>query len=195
MSSVPRACCAPCNRSAGAMCARSTPPNGGAGLCGRGATGRLRSTARPTSWPAAAILSSTRRARMVAHPADYRWSSYRAHAHGYRRCPGSDHPLYHALGRGAATRQTLSGLAPSGTSGRVSWTRCTRQPMVGGRLAAQAPSASSPTRSAAKRPTAQRACHQTAPAQFTPTTLLPFTAFVTSLFRPRDFRSQLSSGK
>jgi putative transposase len=46
------------------------------------------------------------RARMVAHPADYRWSSYRAHAHGATDALVSDHPLYHALGRGAAERQT-----------------------------------------------------------------------------------------
>jgi putative transposase len=46
------------------------------------------------------------RARMVAHPADYRWSSHRAHAHGAADALVSDHPLYHALGRGAAERQT-----------------------------------------------------------------------------------------
>jgi putative transposase len=43
---------------------------------------------------------------MVAHPADYRWSSYRAHAHGAADALVSDHPLYHALGRGTAERQT-----------------------------------------------------------------------------------------
>jgi putative transposase len=46
------------------------------------------------------------RARMVAHPADYRWSSYRAHAHGAADALVSDHSLYHALGRGAAERRT-----------------------------------------------------------------------------------------
>jgi putative transposase len=46
------------------------------------------------------------RACMVAHPADYRWSSYRAHADGAADALVSDHPLYHALGRGAAARQT-----------------------------------------------------------------------------------------
>ena len=43
---------------------------------------------------------------MVAHPADYRWSSYRAHAHGTADALVSDHPLYRALGRGATARQT-----------------------------------------------------------------------------------------
>jgi len=39
------------------------------------------------------------RAGMVEHPAEYRWSSYRANAQGEfsaLRCP---HPLYEALGR------------------------------------------------------------------------------------------------
>ena len=39
------------------------------------------------------------RAGMVEHPAEYRWSSYRANAQGepsVQRCP---HPLYQALGR------------------------------------------------------------------------------------------------
>ena len=43
---------------------------------------------------------------MVAQPADHRWSSYRAHARGAAGALVSDHPLYHALGRGAAARQT-----------------------------------------------------------------------------------------
>jgi putative transposase len=46
------------------------------------------------------------RACMVAHPADHRWSSYRAHAHGAADALVSDHPLYRALGRGKAARQT-----------------------------------------------------------------------------------------
>jgi putative transposase len=45
------------------------------------------------------------RARMVAHPRDYRWSSYRAHAMGAKDVLVSDHPLYRALGRGAEARQ------------------------------------------------------------------------------------------
>jgi len=45
------------------------------------------------------------RARMVAHPRDYEWSSYRAHADGLKDPLVSDHPLYRRLGRTAAERQ------------------------------------------------------------------------------------------
>ena len=45
------------------------------------------------------------RARMAAHPRDYPWSSYRAHADGAKDPLASEHPLYHALGRSAADRQ------------------------------------------------------------------------------------------
>jgi hypothetical protein len=45
------------------------------------------------------------RARMVAHPRDYAWSSYRAHADGEKDPVVSDHPLYRRLGRSAAERQ------------------------------------------------------------------------------------------
>jgi putative transposase len=46
------------------------------------------------------------RAYMVAHPADYRWSSYRAACARCRRCAGERPPACQALGRGAAARQT-----------------------------------------------------------------------------------------
>jgi REP-associated tyrosine transposase len=42
---------------------------------------------------------------MVAHPRDYRWSSWRAHALGADDAMVRDHPLYRALGRSAAERQ------------------------------------------------------------------------------------------
>ena len=45
------------------------------------------------------------RARMVAHPRDYPWSSYRAHAHGAADALVSDHALYRDLGADAAARQ------------------------------------------------------------------------------------------
>lgn len=45
------------------------------------------------------------RAKMVAHPRDYPWSSYAAHAHGAGDFLVSDHPLYRALGNAAAERQ------------------------------------------------------------------------------------------
>jgi putative transposase len=45
------------------------------------------------------------RARMVAHPRDYDWSSYRAHADGLKDPLVSDHPLYRRLGRTAGERQ------------------------------------------------------------------------------------------
>ena len=45
------------------------------------------------------------RARSVAHPRDYKWSSYRAHIGGEKDPLVSDHPLYRALGRSAAERQ------------------------------------------------------------------------------------------
>ncbi len=45
------------------------------------------------------------RAGMAAHPRDYPWSSWRAHAAGAADPLVSDHPLYRALGRNAAERQ------------------------------------------------------------------------------------------
>lgn len=45
------------------------------------------------------------RADMVNHPADYRWSSYRANAHGEADPLLKPHPLYDALGLEAASRQ------------------------------------------------------------------------------------------
>lgn len=45
------------------------------------------------------------RANMVAHPADYRWSSYRANAQGEADTLVQPHPLYKALGSDATTRQ------------------------------------------------------------------------------------------
>jgi len=45
------------------------------------------------------------RARLAAHPRDYPWSSYRAHALGARDALVSDHALYRTLGRSAAERQ------------------------------------------------------------------------------------------
>ena len=45
------------------------------------------------------------RARMAAHPRDYPWSSWRAHALGAPDALVSEHPLYRALGRSAAERQ------------------------------------------------------------------------------------------
>lgn len=45
------------------------------------------------------------RARMVAHPRDYPWSSYAAHARGASDALVAEHPLYRALGRSAAERQ------------------------------------------------------------------------------------------
>jgi putative transposase len=45
------------------------------------------------------------RAGMVAHPRDYRWSSWRANARGAEDALVSEHALYRALGRSAAARQ------------------------------------------------------------------------------------------
>lgn len=45
------------------------------------------------------------RAGMVAHPRDYDWSSWRAHAPGAPDALVADHPLYRALGRTGAERQ------------------------------------------------------------------------------------------
>jgi putative transposase len=45
------------------------------------------------------------RARMVARPLDYPWSSYRAHAHGKADPLLADHAIYKGLGRSAAERQ------------------------------------------------------------------------------------------
>jgi putative transposase len=45
------------------------------------------------------------RARMVGHPRDYRWSSWRAHAQGAADALVADHPLYRALGADAAERR------------------------------------------------------------------------------------------
>ncbi len=46
------------------------------------------------------------RARLVARPRDYRWSSYRHHAHGAADPLVGDHPLYRALGADAVERQS-----------------------------------------------------------------------------------------
>jgi putative transposase len=45
------------------------------------------------------------RAGMAAHPRDYPWSSWRAHALGAADALVSEHALYRALGRSAAERQ------------------------------------------------------------------------------------------
>jgi putative transposase len=45
------------------------------------------------------------RAGLVSDPADYRWSSYRAHALGIEDQVIAPHPLYLALGESPATRQ------------------------------------------------------------------------------------------
>ena len=45
------------------------------------------------------------RARMVAHPRDYRWSSYAAHAQGAKDALAQDHPLYRGLGGTPVERQ------------------------------------------------------------------------------------------
>ena len=45
------------------------------------------------------------RARMVARPLDYKWSSYRAHAHGRMDPLLTGHALYQALGRSADARE------------------------------------------------------------------------------------------
>ena len=46
------------------------------------------------------------RAGMVAHPKAYRWSSYRAHAHGAEDPLLSRHPVFRRLGRTLADQQT-----------------------------------------------------------------------------------------
>jgi putative transposase len=45
------------------------------------------------------------RACMVKDPADYRWTSYRANAHGEHNSLLTPHPLYHALGQSDQERQ------------------------------------------------------------------------------------------
>ena len=45
------------------------------------------------------------RAGMVEHPAEYRWSSYRANAQGEADALVKPHPRYEALGRDAASRE------------------------------------------------------------------------------------------
>jgi putative transposase len=46
------------------------------------------------------------RAGMVAHPRDYRWSSYRAHAHGAVDALAQEHALFRRLGKTASERQS-----------------------------------------------------------------------------------------
>lgn len=46
------------------------------------------------------------RARMVSHPAEYPWSSYRSNGVGVTCDLITPHPLYNALGRNAKDRQT-----------------------------------------------------------------------------------------
>lgn len=45
------------------------------------------------------------RAHMVERPGEYRWSSYRANALGYRDPAVTPHPLYYALGRSPEERR------------------------------------------------------------------------------------------
>ena len=45
------------------------------------------------------------RARMVEHPRQYRWSSYRAHAEGKDAALAALHPVWRRLGRGVEARQ------------------------------------------------------------------------------------------
>ena len=45
------------------------------------------------------------RAGMIAHPGEYRWSSYAHNAYGRSDCAVSSHPLYTALGTDSAQRQ------------------------------------------------------------------------------------------
>jgi len=45
------------------------------------------------------------RAKLVARPLDYRWSSYRAHAHGKADPLLTSHAVYEGLGRNAAARE------------------------------------------------------------------------------------------
>ena len=45
------------------------------------------------------------RARIAGHPRAYRWSSYRAHAHGQSNAVVQAHALYLRLGRSAKARQ------------------------------------------------------------------------------------------
>ncbi len=47
------------------------------------------------------------RAGMVAHPAEYRWSSYRANAQGEVDALVKPHPLYEAFGIDATTRRAV----------------------------------------------------------------------------------------
>ncbi len=46
------------------------------------------------------------RAGMVEHPAEYRWSSYRANAHGEENALSGAHALYLALAPDAMVRQS-----------------------------------------------------------------------------------------
>ncbi len=45
------------------------------------------------------------RARMVEHPRQYRWSSYRAHAEGKEDALAAFHPVWRRLGRGVEARR------------------------------------------------------------------------------------------
>lgn len=51
------------------------------------------------------IESNPQRARLVARPGGYRWSSYRANAMGRVDALVTPHPLYYALGRTPGLRQ------------------------------------------------------------------------------------------
>lgn len=47
------------------------------------------------------------RANIVEHPAEYRWSSYRANAQGETSSPLTTHALYDAVGLDEATRDPI----------------------------------------------------------------------------------------
>jgi putative transposase len=64
------------------------------------------------------------RAQMVTHPADYRWSSYRANAHGEASEVITPHPVYAALGghivaREIAYRELFNAALPTGVLNKV----------------------------------------------------------------------------
>lgn len=80
------------------------------------------------------------RARMVAHPRDYRWSSYAAHARGARDALAHDHPLYRAWAHRRSSGRKPIARSSARRSARNSSTRCARRRMAAGPWAARASS-------------------------------------------------------
>ena len=85
----------------------STEPGGARAIFGKVATSPPWFRSRTTCSRATAIELNPVRARLVAQPDEYPWSSYAANAKGQGSAPVTPHDEYVRLGRDAAERQAV----------------------------------------------------------------------------------------